>query len=460
MTARQLAAAAALAGWLTFASGVPVLAASPSPSPSPSAGQPCANPAADPISVAGSLGCDVVTAAGQAGQAVAASVGQTAVSAAEGDFTTWLANGSAWVLEGVIQQVTGTSTTPSLDPAQAAAFARVYGRVVGVALSLSVLLVLIGIFEATLTRRPGALGRVVAGIAVSGIGLGVVPVATALLVRITDDLSSYVEVAPSGIDLPIQMKLLVQTLLAISPNNGAAAVAMAAIGLMVAGVLLWLELVVRASLIYVFLGVAPLACAAVQWPRLEAVLRQVLFAGLALILSKLVIAVVLTTGFAVLTLGNGLQSLLGGMFILLIAALTPFATARLLPLAADELLVSHQGRMRGWMTSSVGTTASIVAAATTGGGAPLGTLAGAAMGLRPSGTGSGPGPADVGSGPGGTPPSGQQTAGQTGHRPAGRQSAAPPAGDGGAQVKRPGPSARRSSGGPQPPGDSGGLRPV
>src|SRR4029077_16645240 len=87
-----------------------------------------------------------------------------------------------------------------------------------------------------------------------------------------------------------------------------------------------------------------------------------------LILSKLVIAIALAVGFAVLAGGSGLQSLLGGMFIILIAALTPFATARVLPLAAEELSSSLQGRLRGWMVSGAGATAQLVAAAASAGG--------------------------------------------------------------------------------------------
>jgi len=168
------------------------------------------------------------------------------------------------------------------------------------------------------------------------------------------------------------------------PAEGAADFAFTALLLLLGGGLLWLELVVRSSLIYlfVFVGVAPLACAAVMWPRLEGVLRQVLLAGLALVVSKLVVVVALAMGFAVLSLGRGLAGLVGGAFLVLIAALMPFATARVLPLAAEELSALHQGRLRIWGARAVGTTQQVVAAAVAM-ASGVGPLAGAVLGVAP-----------------------------------------------------------------------------
>ncbi|TMC03742.1 MAG: hypothetical protein E6J41_26445 [Chloroflexi bacterium] len=171
------------------------------------------------------------------------------------------------------------------------------------------------------------------------------------------------------------------------------------------GTVLWLELLTRESLVFLFLGVAPLACAAVQWPRLEGVLRQVLFAGLALILSKLVIAVALSVGFALMTTSaTGLETLLAGMFVLLLAATTPFTLARVLPLAAEELSHGHQGRMRGTAVAvAASTTRAITGIATgavTGGLVPTGMgAAQTAASAAPAGSGRRPRPEQSGPGP-------------------------------------------------------------
>jgi type IV secretion system protein TrbL len=368
--------------------------AAPSPSPTPNPCDQMVQPT-DSASFLGRLGCDVAPQVGQAIGGVAGQIGQAAAGAAETDFNAWVANGAAWMVRNVAQLLTGSSSTPSLDPTQAASFAFVYGRVVGVALSLSVLLALIGIIEATLTRRPGGLRRVVIGMAVSGIGLGAVPVGTAVLVRITDDLSGYVAGQAEGVASGFGQ---IVSALVLQPGSGSsqAVAALVSIGLIGGGAMLWLELVVRASLIYVFLGVAPLACAAVQWPRLEGVLRQVLFGGLALIVSKLVVVIVLAVGFAVLPAGGGLLGLLGGMFIVGIAALSPFATARVLPLAAEEMAIGHQGRIRGWVVSGVGGSARLVSSLSTFGSAsqvrPVRPMGGSGPSQQPRADQAGPGP--------------------------------------------------------------------
>jgi hypothetical protein len=335
---RRLGAAIVLAAGLLLLGG-PVARAS----------SPCDQlPGNDAGSLAARAACNARQAGAGAVSGVADQVGQAAAGAAELALTDWLAKGGAWMAQGVERQVLSGSTTATLDPSRAGAFDAVYVRVVGVALSLSVLLVLIGIIEAMLTRRPGSLRRVVVGMAVSGIGLGAVPAGTSILVQIVDELSGYVTGGQSQA-IGQAMEKLINELQAANPQDPTLAVfAFASLGVMLAGALLWLELAIRGSLIYLFLGVAPLACAAVQWPRLEGVLRQVLFAGLALILSKLVIAISLAVGFAVLASNTGPEALLGGTFILAIAALMPFATARVLPLAAEEMASMHQGRVRGW----------------------------------------------------------------------------------------------------------------
>jgi hypothetical protein len=467
MAGKRLAAAVAIAAWATLLIWPAALAAttpSPSATPTPDPQQACQSiPPLDPI---GRISCDVVTGGPggpardiqQSASQAAGQAGQAAADAAETALTRWLANGAAWVVQGVTQMVVGNSTTPSLDPAQAGMFTQVYGRVVGVALSLSVLLVLVGIIEATLTQRPGGYRRVVTGIAVAGIGVGAVPAATAILVRITDDLSSYVAAGQSQ-EVAQGLSAVVHLLLQTNPAEGAAAFALTALGLMVGGALLWLELVTRESLIYLFLGVVPLACAAVQWPRLEGVLRQVLFGGLALILSKLVIVIALAVGFAILSLDSGLQSLLGGMFILLIASLAPFATARVLPLAAEELSLSHQTRLRGWAMTGVGTTASIVAAIRAGSSKPAaGVRLASAMG---SSGGGGTQPGSSGAGGGG--PRRPGSGGPSARTPGSSRNAQAAAGGGpaasAAASHTPPPRQPRARGGrprgPEPPPDAG-----
>jgi hypothetical protein len=375
--ARSLLVALALAASLTALAAPAVLADQPTPAPSttPGPAQRCQQLTADdPVGIVARLSCDAVRSgpggavsdAANGTAAVAQQAGQAAVQGVETNFDSWLADGAAWMTQAVLAKVTGPSTTPALDPAHAAAFARVYGRVVGVALSLSVLLVLLGVIEAVLSQRPGGLRRVIVGIAVSGIGMGAVPVATGILLSVVDDLSQYV-VSGQGQTIADGLQTTIHLLRNFdATQTGGAAFAWSAFGVLVGGTVLWLELVTRESLVYLFLAVVPLACAAVQWPRLEGVLRQVLFAGLALILSKLVIAIALAVGFAVMGTATGLEALLAGMFVLLLAALAPFTLARVLPLAAEELGHATQGRARAAAVGGLQTTSRLGMSIATG----------------------------------------------------------------------------------------------
>jgi hypothetical protein len=412
------------------------------------------------------VGCDAITGGptgplqdvAQSGQQAlgqaTSQAGQDVASSAEMAVTEWLAGGAAWVVQGVTALVVGSSSTPNLDPGQVSAWSAVYGRVVGVALSLSVLLVLIGVMEAVLSQRPGALRQVLVGIAVGGIAMGAIPVGTALLVKVIDDLSAYVAGPQSG-QVARALQVMVAGLTQIDPSEGAAAFAFTALVMLLGGGLLWLELMVRSSLIYLFVGVAPLACAAVMWPRREGVLRQVLFAGLALVVSKLVIVVALAVGFAVLTTGVSLQSLIGGTFLILIAALMPFATARVLPLAAEELSALHQGRLRRWGIVAVGTTQQVVAAAvgaTAGAGNPPLAVAPSMGSVAPGG----PAKRGPSGGGGGAPTGGPSAADAAGAREP-TTDRSPTASPGPGAGSPPGP--RRSTAAEPPPGRPGRSRP-
>ena len=73
---------------------------------------------------------------------------------------------------------------------------------------------------------------------------------------------------------------------------------------MIAGIILVAELVVRAALIYIVVALAPLVFAAQLWPALRGIGRKLLELLVALILSKLVIAVALAVAAAAMV-GTG-----------------------------------------------------------------------------------------------------------------------------------------------------------
>jgi hypothetical protein len=113
-----------------------------------------------------------------------------------------------------------------------------------------------------------------------------------------------------------------------------------------AAVTLWIELLIREAAVYVILLMLPLFFASMVWParRIWAVRAVELL--VALILSKFAIVAVLSLGGAALGRAPipGIQSLLAGTTLVLLAAFSPWAMLRLLPL--HELAAGAVGGLR------------------------------------------------------------------------------------------------------------------
>jgi hypothetical protein len=121
---------------------------------------------------------------------------------------------------------------------------------------------------------------------------------------------------------------------------------------LVGALLVWVELIVRSSLIYLLIACAPLALAARVWPATRSAFRRLCDIGLALILSKFVIALALALGAAALGGGGpqdgtaanntGLDAagLLAGGTLMMLAAFTPFVLLRVLPIL-ETAVVAH-----------------------------------------------------------------------------------------------------------------------
>ena len=119
-----------------------------------------------------------------------------------------------------------------------------------------------------------------------------------------------------------------------------------------AGLLVWVELVVRSALIYLLLAFAPLVLAARVWPALRGAWHQLCRIGLALIVSKFAIALALALGAASLggggpqggdlgtQAGLGLGGLLAGTTLMVLAAFSPFVVLKLLPVF-EAAVVAH-----------------------------------------------------------------------------------------------------------------------
>ncbi len=121
----------------------------------------------------------------------------------------------------------------------------------------------------------------------------------------------------------------------------------ALLGLMVvvASLALWVELIIRASAIYVVVAFWPLALLTIVWPGISAWARRLSETLVALIASKLVIVVVLSLGVGALSQGgqSGVSSILVGLAMVILAAFSPFAMLRLIPIVEAGASSHFQG---------------------------------------------------------------------------------------------------------------------
>ncbi|MDA8313039.1 MAG: hypothetical protein M0Z46_20970 [Actinomycetota bacterium] len=235
-----------------------------------------------------------------------------------------------------------------------------------------------------------------------------------------------------------------------------------------AGLVLWAELLARTALVYVAVMAGPLIFAASVHPSVGGLRRRYYEAGLALVFSKVVIALALATGSALLS-GLGGSSgfaaatgqLLEALAILLIACFSPFLLLKLLMGAEAILMVEGLERRPGRAVLQVagaatslggvgamvrGLGGAVPPAAGTGGiggpGAPGGPGPSAGPGAGPSPTGGGGRPGGNAGGGGGSGGGGRSGSGHGAARPGGSGGGG---GGGGAPAGHPAPAPARAS---------------
>lgn len=307
-----------------------------------------------------------------------------------------------------------------------------FGTVLQLSAVLMLLFLLLAVVQGVLAGEPAQMIRaalIEAPLSMLGT-VALVAVTTALLAA-TDGASSLVLAgAPDGLGRFASGFGTTATLM----TNGLLAVILAALFL-VGAVLVWVELAVRAALVYFLVLVGPLALSARVWLAARGMFRKVCELGVAIIVSKFAIALALALGAAALGgggpdptgAGSGeaaatdLSGLLAGATLMLVAAFTPFVVIRLVPVV-EAAAVAHgvsRSPVRGAMATAQGVYYGQGLARVAGTGR---TLGGGLPAVGGSGGGSEPG-AGSASPSAASPPS--PTTGSSASRPA------PPVGAGG-----------------------------
>jgi hypothetical protein len=292
--------------------------------------------------------CDPGALVGAAGDVVGAGVGLAADSVM-GGVVGWAANGAAWLITTIAEQV-DRSTRPALGSAW---FARRYAAMRNLAISLALLFLLAAITHAVLRQDLAMLARscliaLPLALLLTFAAVTLVELGLALTDSLTD-----AALRGLGGDVKNSFADLGHVLAPPAPTPNplpGLVLFLGSILIAVLAIVVWIELVLREAAIYVAVAFLPLALAAVTWPRTAHWARRLAEWITAIVLSKLAIAVSFAVAGSMLGHarggGGGLSAILGGCAVLLVAALSPWVLLRLIPFAeqaAGSLQRSHVG---------------------------------------------------------------------------------------------------------------------
>jgi len=274
------------------------------------------------------------------GGSVGSSLAHDAASAVFGAVTSALVGAAAWLVGHLYGLIVGPTQVQLGDEwfgERAEAMLRVVELVVGPML----LAATIGAVVRQDFRRLARVWAVGLPIALLS-GLAAVQF-TQRAISATDELCNVILWKSTG-NLSSSLRSLV-TAMATPGLPGLVADAISLL-LIVGSVLVWLELVVRATAIYVAVFFMPLALACYVWPATVSVAKRTVELLVALILSKFVIVATLTLGIAAIGGKPSPDTAVTGAAIILMAAFAPFSLLRLAPIIEAGAIAHLEGMGR------------------------------------------------------------------------------------------------------------------
>ena len=325
-------------------------------------------------------------------------------------FTSWVADAAQWALGRVVGFME-TSTTPTLD---AGWFVERYEFMVGMGALILLPMLVIATIRAVISQDMSQLLRsffVYLPVAICGT-FAAVTITQSLLVA-TDALSASVARNVAG-DVSQIFDSVGSTLSGRGTAVPSFAIFFGALLLVVGAVFVWLELLVRSAAVTVAVFFLPMVLAGLVWPAAMHWTKKLVELLVALIISKFVIVAVISLATAALAEPGkgGFGTVMGASALMLMAAFSPFAVMKLIPMVEGAAIGQLQGTGRSPIRAmspqgGVGQTISMMRAKTSGSKAAGLAMAGAGVGYG-LGNRSGVGGCAPG-GPSPTPQTGQQS---------------------------------------------------
>ncbi|MDP9069321.1 MAG: hypothetical protein M3N53_13385 [Actinomycetota bacterium] len=285
--------------------------------------------------------------AGKAGEIATAPVRYAAGSAVDA-VTSWVSDTAQWILGKVVGFI-DHSTTPGLE---ADWFDERYQFMVGLAALVILPMLLIATVRAVVTQDISQLARsffVYLPVAVLGTFLAVH--FTQALLSITDSMSAAVARNVAG-DVSEIFDSVGGTLSGAGAVGGPVAPSFAiffgALLLVVGSFFVWLELLIRSAAVTAAVFFLPMILAGLVWPAAMRWTKRLIEILVALILSKFVIVAVISLATAALADpgGGGFGTVMGAAALMLMAAFSPFAIMKLVPMVEGAAIDHLQGKGR------------------------------------------------------------------------------------------------------------------
>jgi type IV secretion system protein TrbL len=263
--------------------------------------------------------------------------------------TSSLVNGLVALFGQITKIVDESTRIPLADPT----YRHTYYGFAALAVPVIALVFFIALLSSAIRRDTRALTRAVVGVAVATVGGSVYIVFAQLLVALDDWLAHGV-VAVTGSDFGKQMYEMTQKFEFMGRNGSLAADALMLLLMafaLVAGVCLWVVLVLRKIAILVVVVFAPLLIAGWLWAPTRSWSRKATEVLVALVFSKTVIYVIFGLGMSLLFRSHqSLSDFVGVIVLLCGACFAPLVMLRLVHFAADSHLA---GEMVGNLKAGV-----------------------------------------------------------------------------------------------------------
>ena len=282
------------------------------------------------------------TVAGKAGEVVTAPVRAVAGGAVD-MITSWVADGAQWLLGKVVNFI-HYSTSPDLG---AEWFTERYRFMIGLAALVLAPILLIASIRAVMNQDLSQLLRsFFLYLPLAILGTFVAVFLTQALLTITDEMSAAVADGIAG-DVSQIFDSVGRGLGTggATPAAPSFAIFLGALFLIIGSFFVWLELLIRSAAVTVSVFFLPLMLSALVWPATAKWTRRLVETLVALILSKFVIVAVISLATAALADpgGGGFGAVMGGAALMLMAAFSPMALLKLMPIAEGTAMAHLEG---------------------------------------------------------------------------------------------------------------------